>query len=492
MKASDQRWHQQPPALALYYFLRKRRRVLAPLFLSAAVGGMGLLGWWQRPWLWPLGLVAGALPSVVIAFASTKWWSRRYYHFLAAAAFGLVCTSLWFSGPRLPVLEGWAGVTAVASVLWWWHRWASWGRVKTRQAGRAPERVRAWWQARLWMWHWRRKIGEGEVRSVTCDEHGHTLHLLAPGTVIADIKVDRWESQLRLSQGLMRVTQGEKAHRFDVRILHRDPLARPLVYPGGVKATVRSGIRLGRFEDGRMVRLTVREKHILIAGVTGAGKSGTVNALLAELAWCPDVELWGGDLKGGMELGPWRERFSRLEVTVALVEEMLSDLLQTIESRTYIIRNRAKGKRSWYPTERDPQIVVVIEEVARLARPGLELLEQVAMIGRALGVTLVCTTQQPSARILGSTVLRSQLTTRIALRVGEKNEIGMVLDKGMDGQGWRPDRLRHPGSFLIHSDEHTTPMPARAWLVDDETVEEIVAATKQLRPGRPALKAIGG
>jgi S-DNA-T family DNA segregation ATPase FtsK/SpoIIIE len=376
--------------------------------------------------------------------------------------------------------------------VWWWHRWASWGRVKTRQAGRAPQRIQAWWQARLLMWHWRRKVGEGQVRSVTCDEHGHTLHLLAPGTVIGDIKVDRWESQLRLSQGALRVTQAtgrDNAHRFDVRVLHRDPLSQPLVYPGGVKATIQAGVRLGRFEDGRTVRLQIRDTHILIAGVTGSGKSGTVNALLAELAWCPDVELWGGDLKGGMELGPWRDRFSRLEIAVPLVEEMLDELRQVIESRMHIQRNRTKGKRMWYPTERDPQIVAVIEEVARLTKPGLELLEQVAMIGRALGVTLVCTTQQPSARILGSTVLRSQLTTRIALRVGEKNEIGMVLDKGMESQGWRPDRFNreHRGLFLIYSDEYATPMPARSWWLDDETVQALVAATEHLRPGRPKV-----
>jgi DNA segregation ATPase FtsK/SpoIIIE, S-DNA-T family len=492
MTPSAQPWHQQTPIAAAYYFLHKRRRPLAPVYVSLAVGGIGLLGSLFWPARWPLGLL-GALPCIAIAFLTTRWWLRRAYLFAAAAACAWICVTLWAGGPRPLLLEVWAGLTAVMAIVWWWHRWASWGRVKTRQAGRAPDRVRAWLRARQLMWHWKRKGLEGDIRSVTCDAHGHTLHLLAPGTVMRDIDVPRWESTMRLERGLMRITEADsKAHRFDVRILERDPLAGVLPYPGGVKGTVRSGVRLGRYEDGRDVHLHIRDTHILIAGVTGAGKSGCVNALLAELAWCDDVELWGGDLKGGMELEPWRDRFTRLEITVARVEEMLDDLKQEIESRTFIQRNRTKGKgkRMWYPTPRDPQIVVVVEEVARLTSPGREMLEEVAMIGRALGVTLICTTQQPSAKILGSTVLRSQLKTRIALRVGEVAEIAMVLDKGMQGQGWRPDRLTQKGSFLIHSEEHLKPTPARSWWVDDGMVEELVEGTRDLRPDR--VRALKG
>ena len=38
----------------------------------------------------------------------------------------------------------------------------------------------------------------------------------------------------------------------------------------------------------------------------GAGKSGVLYVILAELVACPDVVLWGVDLKGGMELRPGR------------------------------------------------------------------------------------------------------------------------------------------------------------------------------------------
>ena len=39
----------------------------------------------------------------------------------------------------------------------------------------------------------------------------------------------------------------------------------------------------------------------------GSGKSGILNIIIANLAGCRDVELWGIDMKGGMELQPWAQ-----------------------------------------------------------------------------------------------------------------------------------------------------------------------------------------
>jgi S-DNA-T family DNA segregation ATPase FtsK/SpoIIIE len=65
-------------------------------------------------------------------------------------------------------------------------------------------------------------------------------------------------------------------------------------------------------EDGRPVAVMILRRNVLIGGTTGAGKSGILNIILATLAACADTEIWGIDLKGGMELQPWAGCLTRL------------------------------------------------------------------------------------------------------------------------------------------------------------------------------------
>jgi hypothetical protein len=49
--------------------------------------------------------------------------------------------------------------------------------------------------------------------------------------------------------------------------------------------------------------------------VVGSGKSGILNVIIAALAACEDVVIWGIDLKGGTELRPWTPSLGRLATT---------------------------------------------------------------------------------------------------------------------------------------------------------------------------------
>ena len=63
-------------------------------------------------------------------------------------------------------------------------------------------------------------------------------------------------------------------------------------------------MEIGISEDGRPVRVLLLRRNVLIGGIVGSGKSGVLNVIIAILAACRDVRLWGIDLKGGMELEP--------------------------------------------------------------------------------------------------------------------------------------------------------------------------------------------
>jgi S-DNA-T family DNA segregation ATPase FtsK/SpoIIIE len=65
-------------------------------------------------------------------------------------------------------------------------------------------------------------------------------------------------------------------------------------------------VPIGRTEIGRVWVLRLLDRHVLVAGVSDAGKSSVMWAVLRALApWirCGLVQVFGIDPKGGMELG---------------------------------------------------------------------------------------------------------------------------------------------------------------------------------------------
>lgn len=100
-----------------------------------------------------------------------------------------------------------------------------------------------------------------------------------------------------------------------MRVIESDPHADVIAWPGPSVTSITQPVKLGLFEDGSPVRVSLLRRHALVGGVAGAGKSGGVNVILADLSACPDVVIWGIDLKRGMELLPWVACLDRLATT---------------------------------------------------------------------------------------------------------------------------------------------------------------------------------
>jgi S-DNA-T family DNA segregation ATPase FtsK/SpoIIIE len=305
-------------------------------------------------------------------------------------------------------------------------------------------------------------------------------------------KLPRLESALRVRPGAVRVLpDAERADQCTLRIVSKDPLGKPIPWaPPGV-TSITDPITLGLFEDQQPVELrlweTDRQRHVLIAGVNGSGKSGLINVALGSLARCQDLVLWGVDLKGGMEFAAWQPVLGRLATSPASARLLLEAANRALDARMSLLASRRW--RRWRPTAKEPLLLIVVDEIAELADEDLVLVQRIARLGRAPGVQLITATQRPSAKQLESTddsgvALRGQLHTRICMRVTETNEAGMVLGSGLVAQGWRADRLlREPGSFLIYdSPEHMQAVPARCFLMTDQAVQVAVNACKDLRP----------
>src|SRR5262249_57828167 len=226
------------------------------------------------------------------------------------------------------------------------------------------------------------------------------------------------ESSLGTRPGAVRIeADSSRADRLLLRVMNVDPRAQAIAWPGPRAASITEPVELGVYEDGTPVRVSLRHRHGLIGGVAGSGKSGVLNVVLGELTGCPDVVLWGIDLKGGMELRPWAPCLRRLATTPTDAARLLTDAVRILDARAAALA--ARGARVWEPTPGTPGLVIVIDEYAELAEEAPDAItaaDSVARRGRAVAVTLLAATQRPTQQAMGKGAVRSQMDIRLCLR----------------------------------------------------------------------------
>ena len=233
------------------------------------------------------------------------------------------------------------------------------------------------------------------------------------------------------------------------------------------------------------MRILLLRRNALIGGIMGAGKSGILNLIIANLAACNDVILWGIDMKGGMELRPWAACFDRLAYTPEQATQLFRDAVEKLNQRA--ARMAAEGKRVWEPTPEDPAIIIIVDEYAELPEEAHPYADTVSRMGRAVAVNLIAATQRPTQAAMGQgTAVRSQMDIRVCLRVREPRDVDLILGQGSLNSGWHAHKLTRPGEFLISSPEHATPERNRAYLLTDERRDYHAG---HCPPARPQLEA---
>ena len=140
-------------------------------------------------------------------------------------------------------------------------------------------------------------------------------------------------------------------------------------------------------------------RNILIGGIVDSGKSGVVNVILAALVASPDVVIWGIDLKGGMELGPWLRCLDRLATTTEQAVTLLADAVAELDRRA--AEQAERGERLWQPTAARPALVIVVDEYAELPDAAAPHADSIARRGRAVAVNLLAATQRPTQQAMG-------------------------------------------------------------------------------------------
>jgi S-DNA-T family DNA segregation ATPase FtsK/SpoIIIE len=282
----------------------------------------------------------------------------------------------------------------------------------------------------------------------------------------------------------------EKPGRIRLEFTHRDPLTDTVTPLAPADDPDLARLPVGRREDGGAWLLRLLGTHLLVAGATGAGKGSVIWSLIRALGSAirdRSVQVWAIDPKGGMELTPGQELFTRFayadtESMVALLEDAVVVMRERAE------RLRCAGLRSHTPSPHDPVIAVVVDEMAALtaycgdrdlkkrAEAALQLL---LSQGRAPGVLVVAAVQDPGKDVIG---FRDLFPSRIALRLLEDVQVDMVLGRSARQRGAECDRIPAslPGVGYVVLEGVREPVRVRAAYVSDA---DLAAMVQDYRPG---------
>ena len=180
----------------------------------------------------------------------------------------------------------------------------------------------------------------------------------------------------------------------------------------------------------------------MIGGVPGAGKSGLLTALLAALDGQAHARCYGIDLKGGVDLGPWRRAGTLTDLATTPTEAvgLLRDLATEHRCRRDLLVRTGENKVSDLGVSPDlPLLVLVIDEAAdlftslsgdredkALANEATTLVATLVRQGRATGISTVLATQKPTTDAIPSAI-RDNATAKVALRCTTPEQARAIL-----------------------------------------------------------------
>jgi DNA segregation ATPase FtsK/SpoIIIE, S-DNA-T family len=291
---------------------------------------------------------------------------------------------------------------------------------------------------------------EARIVGVVSGPHVSRFELrLAPGTKVKKVTELSNDLAYALASTEIRILApipGKQAVGVEVPNTRRRLVRLGDIYAGRPQKTSPLVAWLGKGIDGNPVWTDLAKMpHVLVAGTTGSGKSGCVNAILASIlmqASPNEVRLVLVDPKQ-VELNHYEHVPHLLTPVVTsprLAANVLANLIGEMESRYGIMGeararnlaelNRARAKAGEAPL---PHILCVIDELADLMMVAPAEVEdsiiRLAQKSRATGIHLVLATQRPSTDIITGTI-KVNIPARIAFAVSSQTDSRVILDQG--------------------------------------------------------------
>jgi S-DNA-T family DNA segregation ATPase FtsK/SpoIIIE len=253
---------------------------------------------------------------------------------------------------------------------------------------------------------------------------------------------------------------------------------------------------LGKDIGGKAIGTDLaKQPHILIAGTTGSGKSGCVNALLSSIllrANPNEVKLVLVDPKQ-VELNHY-ENIPHLLTPVVTSPRLAANVLQNLiremeqrythmaplRARNIVELNKIRVKMGEPPL---PYILCVIDELADLMMVAPTEVEdsiiRLAQKARAVGIHLVLATQRPSADVITG-LIKANVPARIAFAVSSQVDSRVILDSG------GAESLLGQGDMLFRPVEEGRPKRVQGAFISEEEIEKLTQHWR--RQGEPEIQ----
>jgi DNA segregation ATPase FtsK/SpoIIIE, S-DNA-T family len=271
---------------------------------------------------------------------------------------------------------------------------------------------------------------------------------LAPGTKVAKVAQLKDDLAYALAATDIRILApipGKQAVGVEVPNLHRRMVRLGDVFQQPPKDWSPLTVWLGKDVAGKAIGADLAKMpHLLVAGTTGAGKSGAINAMLCSVllrASPHEVRLMLVDPKQ-VELNHY-ESIPHLLTPVITSPRMAANALQNLvkemelrygimsmaRTRGLIELNKARAKRGEAPL---PYILCVIDELADLMMVAPADVEdsiiRLAQKARAVGIHLVLATQSPRVDVITG-MIKANVPSRIAFSVSSQTDSRVILDQ---------------------------------------------------------------
>jgi S-DNA-T family DNA segregation ATPase FtsK/SpoIIIE len=321
---------------------------------------------------------------------------------------------------------------------------------------------------------------------------------LAPGTKmskVAQLKDDIAYALAATDVRILAPIPGKTA--VGVEVPNRN---RQIVHLGDVYQEAPSGwspltVWLGKDIAGKAIGTDLaKQPHILVAGTTGSGKSGCVNAMLSSIllhASPHEVKLVLVDPKQ-VELNHY-ESIPHLITPVVtnprVAANVLANLIKEMEERYSIMSmararnlvelNKVRSERGERPL---PYILCVIDELADLMMVAPADVEdaiiRLAQKSRAVGIHLVLATQRPSADIITG-MIKANVPARIAFAVSSQTDSRVILDSN------GAESLLGQGDMLFRPATESRGARIQGAFISEEEIERVTDHWR--RQGEPEL-----
>jgi S-DNA-T family DNA segregation ATPase FtsK/SpoIIIE len=322
---------------------------------------------------------------------------------------------------------------------------------------------------------------------------------LAPGVKMAKVSNLKNDLAYALAATDIRILApipGKRAVGVEVPNRHRRIVTLGDVYGVLAKDASPLSVFLGKDVSGAPIHADLAKMpHLLVAGTTGAGKSGCVNAMLSSIllrATPDEVRLVLVDPKQ-VELNHY-EAIPHLLTPVITSPRMAANALQNLvremEWRYGVMsvkRTRSLGELNKLRVAEEekplPYILCVIDELADLMMVAPADVEdsiiRLAQKARAVGIHLVLATQSPRVDVITG-MIKANVPSRIAFSVSSQTDSRVILDQN------GAESLLGQGDMLFSAVGSSRLQRIQGAYIDEPQIEALTAFWG--RQGEPELR----